>query len=167
VTWPPKIGSPQWAYQKEQFGVVEQFLKDKLSDDRQYLADPMGRADDRAMLQNIENSLKIFKLDEELLTNPSPERTAQINAQRAAFSATQPDTFSFLQRIGQQRNARFEQAMRIWGRSHGTSHVTGTLGTVGVKPVNGAGAQHAKWNDALLRKLFPGRTQNEPSLARY
>jgi hypothetical protein len=155
VTWPPKIGSPQWRYQYESLRVAEQFLKNKLSDDCSYVADPMARADDSAVLQYIENNLNIFKLDEELLTNPSTERRAEINAQRAGFAATQHETFAFLQRIGQQQNARFEHAKKIYAASRATSHVTGTLGTDGVKAATGEAAQHPTWNDTLLRKLFP------------
>jgi len=126
VRWPPKIGSPQWAYLREQNRVVIQEMKNKLSDDRQYLADPMDRADDRAALQFFENIRKGYELEEELLSNPSPERTLEINAQRAALSATQPDDFSFLQRLGLERNARFERAKRIFAGSYRTSHV-GTI----------------------------------------
>jgi hypothetical protein len=88
----------------------------------------MQRANDRATLQFIENNLMMFKFDEELLANPSPERTAQINAQRAAFSATQHDAFSFLQRIGQQRNVRSEQAKSQENRA--AAQVAGTPETV-------------------------------------
>ena len=165
MTRPPKIGSPQWRHQYESLRVAEQFVKNKLTDDGSYVADPMARADDWAMLQYIENNLNIFKLDEELLANPSAERSAEINAQRAAFAATQHETFAFLQRIGQQQNARFEHAKKIFAGSHGTSHVTGTLGTVEVKPAGGEAAQNAKWNDALLRKLFP-RSDSKRAFAR-
>jgi hypothetical protein len=88
----------------------------------------MQRANDRATLQFIENNLMMFKFDEELLANPSPERTAQINAQRAAFSATQHDAFSFLQRIGQQRNVQSEQAKSQENRA--AAQVAGTPETV-------------------------------------
>jgi hypothetical protein len=107
------IGSPQWRHKYEQFRMVAQFLKTKLADDRQYLTDPMMRADDRAMLQHIEDSLAVFKLEEELLTNPAPARAAEINLQRATFSQTQEKTFRFLQRLGEQQSQRFEQARKL------------------------------------------------------
>ena len=125
----------------------------------------MARADDWAKLQYIENNLNIFKLEEELLANPSPERSAEIKSQRAAFAATQHETFAFLQRIGQQKNARFEHAQKIFGGSRGTSHVTGSLGTVGAKAASGESAQHPTWNDDLLRKLFP-RSDSKRAFAR-
>ena len=52
-----EIGSPQWCHQYESCRLVDQFLKDKLADDRQYLADPMMRAEDTAQLQNIQDML--------------------------------------------------------------------------------------------------------------
>ncbi len=108
MTWPPIVGSVAWRHQFESIRIAAESLERTLLDARQYTFDPAKRADDRAMLQHLQNSLKIFALEEELLKNPTPERVAKINAERTSFASTQDEEFSFLKRLGAQSNQRFD-----------------------------------------------------------
>jgi hypothetical protein len=108
-----EIGSPQWRYHVESVRTFKKFLEDKLADDRQYLGDPMMRAEDEAWLQFVKDEIADLELQEELSTNPSPERIAEINAQCAAFPEKHAKDLAFLKRLETQRHQRFEQLRKL------------------------------------------------------
>jgi hypothetical protein len=107
-----QIGSPQWRHRYEHLRLNAEFIKQKLSDPKQYLALPSDRADDGASLQFIENAIEICELEETLLQklkngarNDALRIKAEINKRQESVSGD----FAFLQRLGKLRSARFEE----------------------------------------------------------